>query len=78
MEYLNNIDSKVNEIYLKHAAELEKEHAGDIVAIDIKNETIVGVLKQDNIAEWVKNLKKSRHKVAFRKIGAKDAVYRFR
>ncbi len=76
MEY--DFDSKVNEIYLKHAAELEKEHAGDIVAIDIKNETIVGVLKQDNIAEWVKDLKKNRHKVVFRKIGAKDAVYRFR
>ncbi len=42
MGYLNNIDSKVNEIYLKHAAELEKEHEGDIVAIDFIKETIVG------------------------------------
>jgi len=76
MEY--DLDSKVNEIYLKHAGELEREHAGEIVAIDIKNETIVGVLKQENIPEWVKNLKKSKRKVAFRKIGAKEAVYRFR
>ncbi|MFZ3058509.1 MAG: hypothetical protein WA102_02115 [Candidatus Methanoperedens sp.] len=78
MEYLNNIDSKVNEIYLKHAAELEKEHEGDIVAIDFIKETIVGVLKQENIPGWIKNLKKSKKTVAFRKIGSKEAVYRFR
>ncbi|MDO8726997.1 MAG: hypothetical protein Q7J35_13085 [Candidatus Methanoperedens sp.] len=51
MEYLNNIDLKINEIYLKHAEELEKEHEGDIVAIDFVKETIVGVLKQENIPE---------------------------
>ncbi len=78
MEHLNNIDSKVNEIYLKHAAELEKEHGGDIVAIDFIKETIVGVLKQENIPAWIKNLKKSKNTVAFRKIGSKEAVYRFR
>jgi hypothetical protein len=76
MEY--NIDPKVNEIYLKHAAELEKEHSGDIVAIDIVKETIVGILKQENIPEWIKNLKKNKSTVAFRKIGTKEAVYRFR
>ena len=78
MEYLNTIDSKVNEIYLKHAAELEKEHEGDIVAIDFTKETVVGVLKQENIPEWIKNLKKGKNTVAFRKIGSKEAVYRFR
>jgi len=78
MEYLNDLDSKVNEIYQRHAEKLEKEHAGDVVAIDITSGTIAGILKQENIPEWVKNLKKSRHKVAFRKIGAKEAVYRFR
>lgn len=78
MEYLNNIDSKINEIYLKHAAELEKEHEGDIVAIDFTKETIVGILKQENIPEWIKNLKKSKKNVAFRKIGSKEAIYRFR
>ncbi|MCZ7356146.1 MAG: hypothetical protein O8C66_00205 [Candidatus Methanoperedens sp.] len=78
MDYLTNIDSKVNEIYLKHAAELEKEHEGEIVAIDFAKETIVGVLKQENIPEWIKNLKKSKKNVAFRKIGSKEAVYRFR
>jgi len=78
MEYLKNIDSKVNEIYMKHAAELEKEHAGDIVAIDFTKETIIGVLKQENIPEWIKKLKISKNRVAFRKIGTKEAVYRFR
>ncbi len=74
----NNIDSKVNEIYLKHAAELEKEHDGDIVAIDLRKETIAGILKQENIPEWINNLKKGKKAVAFRKIGSKEAVYRFR
>ncbi len=78
MEYLNNIDSKINEIYLKYAAELEKEHEGDIVAIDFTKEKIVGILKQENIPEWIKNLKKSKKTVAFRKIGSKEAIYRFR
>jgi len=78
MEYLNSIDLKINEIYLKHADELEKEHDGDIVAIDFVKETIVGVLKQENIPEWLKNLKKTKNTVAFRKIGSKEAVYRFR
>lgn len=48
-----------------------------IVAIDFKKEIIVGVLKQENIPEWIKNLKKSKNTVAFRKIGSKEAVYRF-
>ena len=78
MEYLNNIDSKINEIYLKHAAELEKEHEGDIVAIDFTKETIVGILKQENIPEWIKNLKKGKKNVAFRKIGSKEDIYRLR
>ncbi len=78
MEYLNNVESKVNEIYLKHAAELEKEHEGDIVAIDFTKETIVGILKRENIPEWIKNLKKGKKNVAFRKIGTQEAVYRFR
>jgi hypothetical protein len=78
MEYLNNRNSKINEIYLKHAAELEKEHEGDIVAIDFTKETIVGILKQENIPEWIKNLKKDKKNVAFRKIGSKEAIYRFR
>ena len=78
MEYLNTIDSKVNEIYLKHAAELEKEHEGEIVAIDFTKETVVGVLKQENIPEWLNKLKMGKNTVAFRKIGSKEAVYRFR
>ncbi|MCZ7393905.1 MAG: hypothetical protein ABOK23_00920 [Candidatus Methanoperedens sp.] len=78
MEYLNNIDSKVNEIYMRHATELEKEHTGDIVAIDFTKETVVGILKQENIPEWLKKLKNGKNTVAFRKIGSKEAVYRFR
>ena len=78
MEYLTNLDSKVNEIYLKHAAELEKEHEGEIVAIDFTKETVVGVLKQESIPEWINKLKKGKNTVAFRKIGSKEAVYRFR
>ncbi len=74
----SNIDSKVNEIYLKHAVELEKEHDGDVVAIDFRKETIVGILKPENIPEWINNLKKGKRAVAFRKIGSKEAVYRFR
>ncbi len=78
MEHLDNKDSKIDDIYLKHASELEKEHQGDIVAIDVTNETIVGVLKTENIPEWIKKFKKSKKSVAFRKIGAIEAVYRFR
>lgn len=73
-----SIDSKINEIYLKHASELEKEHEGEIVAIDFRKEIIVGILKQENITDWINNFKKSNHSVVFRKIGSREAVYRFR
>lgn len=78
MEFANLIESKVNEIYMNHAVELEREHTGEIVAIDYINETIVGIFRQEKIPEWIKNFKMNKKKVAFRKIGAPEAVYRFR
>ncbi len=78
MDYSDSIDTKVDEIYSKHAAELEKEHNGEIVAIDFINETILEILKPDKIPELIKNLKKTKNKVALRKIGVKEAVYHFR
>jgi hypothetical protein len=35
-------------------------------------------LKPDKISELIKNLKKTETKVAFRKIGEKEAVFHFR
>lgn len=78
MDYSDSIDTKVDEIYSKHAAELEKEHSGEIVAIDFINEKILKILKPDKISELIKNLKKTQTKVAFRKIGEKEAVFHFR
>ncbi len=47
MDYSDSIETKVNEIYSKHAIELEKEHNGEIVAIDFINEKILKILKPD-------------------------------
>ena len=78
MKYSVNNDTKVNEIYLKYASELEKEHKGEIVAIDFINETILDILKQEKIPELINNLKKTKKRVAFRRIGSKEAVFHFR
>lgn len=78
MQYPVEIDAKVNEIYLKHAVELEKDHEGEIVAIDLINETIFKILRPDKITELIKSLKNTTNRVAFRKIGSKEAVFHFR
>ena len=78
MESENFIELKVNEIYMQNAAQLERDHTGEIVAIDYINETIAGIFKQEKIPEWINNFKLNKKKVAFRKIGAPEAVYRFR
>lgn len=78
MESANIIELKVNEIYMLNAAQLEREHIGEIVAIDYINEKIEGIFKQEKIPEWINNFKMNKKKVAFRKIGATEAVYRFR
>jgi hypothetical protein len=78
MDYFDSINNKVDEIYSKHAAELEKEHKGEVVAIDLINKKILKILKPDKISELIKNLKKTETKVAFRKIGEKEAVFHFR
>ncbi len=78
MESSNIIELKVNEIYMQNATQLEREHSGEIVAIDYINETIAGIFKQEKIPEWINNFKLNKKKVAFRKIGAFEAVYHFR
>jgi hypothetical protein len=78
MESANLIELKVNEIYMQNAAQLEREHTGEIVAIDYINEKIAGIFKPEKIPEWINNFKINKKKVAFRKIGATEAVYRFR
>jgi len=78
MEFVNLIESKINEIYMKNATQLEKEHNGEIVAIDYINETVAGIFKQEKISEWINNFKINNKKVAFRRIGANEAVFRFR
>jgi len=78
MEFANLIESKINEIYMKNATQLEKEHNGEIVAIDYINETVSGIFKQEQISEWINNFKRNNKKVAFRRIGANEAVFRFR
>jgi len=78
MEFANLIESKINEIYMKNATQLEKEHNGEIVAIDYINETVAGIFKQEKISEWINNFKRNDKKVAFRRIGANEAVFRFR
>ena len=78
MNSSNIIELKVNEIYMQNANQLEREHSGEIVAIDYINETIAGIFKQEKIPEWINNFKLNKKKVAFRKIGAHEAVYHFR
>ncbi len=60
MESANLIESKVNEIYMNHAVELEREHTGEIVAIDYINETIARIFKQEKIPEWIHNFKMNK------------------
>jgi len=63
------IPSKADLVYLKFKDELEKEHFGKIVAIDVNSESIVGI--GDSILEAYKKAEEKTHEKQFsyRRVG---------
>lgn len=63
------LPSKADLIYLKFKEELEREHFGKIVAIDVESENIVGI--GDSVLEAYHSAKKniSKNRFSYRRVG---------
>ncbi|MFQ6073341.1 MAG: hypothetical protein ACE5KT_11685 [Methanosarcinales archaeon] len=75
-EILHNLGKKANSIYQKHKSNLEREHYGKIIAIDLDMEEIIEIGSDlQTITEKVSK-KRSGHKIEIRKVGKNPSVGR--